>query len=98
MDIPHTGRPGRLDEEIMEMVGKDLRESPRSFEYSQNLWDGKLLSHHLLKKYGLSLGVRQCQRLFALTGFRRRKPRPVMAKSDYEAKSAYKNSGIGDNN
>jgi transposase len=98
VDTPHTGRPARLDEKTMEMLGKDLRKSPGSFGYPQNLWDGKLLGHHLSKKYGVSLGIRQCQRLFTVMGFRRRKPRPVIAKSDPEAKSAYKKTpGIGGN-
>jgi transposase len=97
VDTPHSGRPKRGDEKIMEAIGRDLRESPRSFEYPQNLWDGKLLSHHLSEKYDVSLGVRQCQRLFNHLGFRRRKPRPVIAKSDPEAKAAYKKTpGIGD--
>jgi len=98
VDTSRSGRPSRLDENFLEVIGKDLRESPRSFEYSQNLWDGKLLSHHLSEKYDVCLGVRQCQRLFTLLGFRRRKPRPVIAKSDPEAKAIYKKTpGISDN-
>ena len=97
VDIPRSGRPGRLDKNITDAIGRDLRESPRSFEYPQNLWDGKLLSHHLSEKYDVQLGVRQCQRLFTHLGFRRRKPRPVIAKSDPEAKVTYKKTpGIDD--
>ena len=90
VDAPHSGRPRRFDEEVMEAISKDLRESPRFFKYPQNLWDGKLLSHHFSEKYVVQLGVRQCQRLFTHLGFRRRKPRPVIAKSDPEAKAKYK--------
>ncbi len=97
VDAPHSGRPGRLDEKIIEAISRELRESPRSFEYSQNLWDGKLLSHHLSEKYDVLLGVRQCQRLFTQLGFRRRKPRPVIAKADPETKAIYKKTpGISD--
>ena len=85
-----AGRPPSLDEETLEEVGGDLRRSPREWGYSQNLWDGKLLSHHLAERYGAQLGVRQCQRLFRQLGFRRRKPRPVIAKADPEAQRAYK--------
>lgn len=85
-----TGRPPALDEETLERVGVDLRRSPRDWGYSQNLWDGKLLSHHLAERYGAQLGVRQCQRLFRQLGFRRRKPRPVIAQADPEAQQAYK--------
>jgi len=83
-------RPGALDASTLERVGKDLRADPRDLGYSQNLWDGKLLSHHLATVYEVHLGVRQCQRLFTRLGFRRRKPRPLIAQADPEAQRAYK--------
>ena len=89
-DTPHPGRPPALDEARCEAVGRELRRSPRQFGYSQNLWDGRLLSHHLAARYGVKLGVRQCQRLFHRLGFRLRKPRPVIAKADPEAQARYK--------
>lgn len=76
-----SGRPPRLSS-IMEDIGKDLRKNPVDLGYPQNLWDGKLLSHHVRKKYGIDLGTRQCQRIFRKLGFRLRKPRPVIAKGD----------------
>lgn len=85
-----SGRPSVLDELTREAIGNDLRGDPQSYGYTQSLWDGKLLSHHLSKKYGIKLGVRQCQRLFNQLGFRRRKPRPLIAKADPEAQKAYK--------
>lgn len=84
------GRPTALDEATRQRIGHDLRQSPRNIGYGQNLWDGKLLSHHLDERYGVQLGVRQCQRLFRELGFRRRKPRPVIAQADPEAQRAYK--------
>jgi len=84
------GRPGILDAAVRERLGRDLRSSPRSLGYLQTLWDGKLLSHHIQKAFGLHLGVRQCQRMFRQMGFRRRKPRPVIAKANPEAQRAYK--------
>lgn len=89
-DIPRLGRPAKLNERLIELVGQDLRRSPRELGYSQNLWDGKLLSHHLSERFGVHIGVRQCQRLFHQLGFRRRKPRPLIAKADPEAQSKYK--------
>ncbi len=85
-----SGRPSVLEEKTREAVGVDLRCEPNMFGYTQNLWDGKLLSHHLAQKYGVHLGVRQCQRLFGQMGFRRRKPRPLIAQADPEAKKTYK--------
>jgi transposase len=69
---------------------------PRELGHAQNLWDGRLLSHHLREAYGVALGVRQCQRLFRTLGFRRRKPRPVIAHADPEAQRAFKKTrGVG---
>ena len=84
------GRPRRLNETQWEAVDRDLRRSPRELGYAQNLWDGKLLAHHLAEAYGVDVGVRQCQRMFRQLGFRLRKPRPVIAKADPAAQTAYK--------
>ena len=89
-EAERPGRPTSLDAGTRAAVGKDLRRSPLDLGYSQNLWDGKLLSHHLGVKYGVHIGVRQCQRLFHQFGFRRRKPRPLIAKADPEAQLRYK--------
>ena len=86
----HPGRPGRLGAKVSLKVEADLRRSPRDFGYEQNLWDGKLLAHHLALHYHCTLGIRQCQRLFGRFGFRRRKPRPVIAKGDPAEQAAYK--------
>lgn len=91
--LEETPRPGRLsvvDENISKAIAGDLRQCPRKFGYLQNLWDGKLLSHHLSKQYGVQLGERQCRRLFRQMGFRRRKPRPLIAKADRQAQHRYK--------
>jgi transposase len=84
------GRPTVFDEVTLQRLGNDLRQQPQVFGYRQNLWDGKLLSHHLFQTYGIKIGVRQCQRLFGKMGFRRRKPRPLIAKADPEAQKTYK--------
>ena len=89
-DRERKGRPAALDERTIRKINDDLRRLPRDLGYDQNLWDGKLLSHHLAAGYNLQLGVRQCQRLFRKLGFRRRKPRPVIAQADPEAQRAYK--------
>lgn len=84
------GRPNTLDARQLEKLSKDLRKHPTTFKYEQNLWDGKLMAHHIREKYGIVLGVRQCQRLFHKFGFRRRKPRPVIAQGDPNAQKAFK--------
>lgn len=81
-DGERSGRPRRLEESQCESLGRDLRRSPRDFGHAQNLWDGKILGEHLKSHYGVTLGVRQCQRMFRQMGFRLRKPRPQVAQSD----------------
>jgi transposase len=85
-----AGRPPRLTPRQVAAVDRALRQTPRRLGYAQTLWDGKLLAHHVGQRYGVSLGVRQCQRLFGQLGFRRRKPRPVIAQADPAAQTAFK--------
>jgi transposase len=89
-DQERQGRPTRLSPEQVRTIDQDLRKSPRDFGYAQNLWDGKLLSHHIAQHGNVVLGVRQCQRLFHQLEFRLRKPRPVIARADGEAQEAFK--------
>jgi transposase len=90
------GRPSKMKEEHWDQLPDDLHKHPKEFGYTQNLWDGKLLSHHLVEQYGVKIGVRQCQRIFRQLGFRFRKPRPIIANADPEAKKRYiKNSTTG---
>jgi transposase len=86
----HPGRPSRLTQKQWAALDVDLRLSPRELGYNQNLWDGKLLAHHMAQAYHVRLGVRQCQRIFRKKGFRLRKPRPLIAEGDPELQAAYK--------
>jgi transposase len=84
-----SGRPCRIPPKIWSRLERDLRKPPSAFSYGQNLWDGKILGHHLSECYGIDLAVRQCQRLFRRMGFRRRKPRPAIAGADPVAQKEY---------
>lgn len=77
-----SGRRARLDNAQLEIVAAVLRETPEAAGLAGNLWDGKSLSAFLKGRFGVDLQVRQCQRLFRHLGFRRRKPRPEVAKAD----------------
>lgn len=95
-DGEREGRPASLNVRQWERLNRDLRKHPSIFKYEQNLWDGKLLAHHLMEKYDITLGVRQCQRVFHKLGFRRRKPRPLIAQADPVAQTTFKkNPKIG---
>jgi transposase len=90
LDGNHTGRPGRLFPAMLARLRKDISRSPRELGYNQNLWDGLLLSHHLAQNYSLSLGVRQCQRLFHQLGFSLQRPRRKAIEADARWQEAFK--------
>lgn len=89
-DADRPGRRPRLSAEAKKILSQDLLRSPRDHGYQQNLWDGKVLSHHIKQKFEIEIKVRQCQNLFYEFGFRRRKPRPLIAKADPEKQQAFK--------
>lgn len=86
------GRPGRLSSADQERLQSEIRLSPRELGYDQNLWDGLLLCHHLKEKYAVSLGVRQCQRLFHQLGFTQQRPRRQAHEADPLQQEAFKKS------
>jgi transposase len=90
IDAEGRGRHSSLTAHQQKLIGADLRRAPTDFGYTQGQWDGILLSHHINRELGLEVGVRQCQRLFHLLGFRRRKPRGLIAGSTPEEQAAYK--------
>jgi transposase len=85
-----SGRPPRLSEKQIEEINRVLRGKPSDAGMRVNLWDGKTLAAWMDQKYGIGLGVRQCQRLFRQLDFRLRKPRPVLAKADPARQKAHK--------
>jgi transposase len=85
-----SGRPRRLNDKQLEEINSVLRQAPGSVGIPRGLWDGKGLATFIKKRYGVDLGVRQCQYIFKSFGFRRRKPRPLIARADPELQEAYK--------
>ncbi|EQB73146.1 MAG: hypothetical protein AMDU4_FER2C00094G0002 [Ferroplasma sp. Type II] len=85
-----SGRRSKLTPQQMNMISTDLRKNPGEFGYEQNLWEGKLLMHHISEKFHTEIGVRTCQLIFHRLEFRRRKPRPVISKGDSEKQDAFK--------
>jgi len=84
------GRPPRLSRRQLEEVGYALRKSPTESGLKVNLWDGKTLSQFVAERWGVTLGVRQSQRLFRQLGFRLRKPRSKIAHADPGEQGEYK--------
>jgi transposase len=89
------GRPSRLSQSEKDRLREELKASPRTLGYDQNLWDGKLLSHHLDMRYGVDLGVRQCQRLFHELGFTLQRPRQQAQEADPLLQEAFKKTTTG---
>ena len=85
-----SGRHSKLTSQQMDQIGSDLRKNPGEFGYEQNLWDGKLLMHHIWEKFHVKIGVRTCQLIFHRLEFRRRKPRGVISKGDPDEQDAFK--------
>ncbi len=85
-----SGRPRRLTSKQWEEVNFILRQPPESVGITRGLWDGKGLAAFIKNRYGVDLGVRQCQNMFRALGFRLRKPRSVIAQADPALQAAYK--------
>ena len=62
------GRPRSLAAAQWQELQADLRRSPRDFGLTADTWNGRSLSRHLQSRFGVQLGVRQCQRIFRQMG------------------------------
>ncbi len=74
-----SGRPRTLSSAQWSDLQTDLQKSPEEFGLGSALWDGPSLSKHLRDRYGVDLGVRQCQRIFRQMGFLPRRIHPQAA-------------------
>jgi len=89
-DQDKPGRNATLDEAQMEHLKDQIQKHPNESGLDANLWDGKLLSHYIKKKFGKELQVRQCQRVFNKLGFRLKRGRTMVAKGNPDEKKALK--------
>lgn len=85
-----SGRPPKISERQLDRIASVLRKTPEDFGLNGNIWDGKSLSAYIRRDFGVALSIRQCQRLFSQLGFRMRKPRPMIARSNPEIQQAFK--------
>ena len=89
VDDTRPGRPPRLSQDQLTEIAAALRKDPAELGL-RGLWDGKMLSGFIHQQWGVSLGVRQCQRIFRQLGFRLRTPRPKIAHGDPALQAEYK--------
>ena len=85
-----SGRPSRLNAKQLAAVEAALRTTPATFGLTTHLWDGPTLSQFLDRELGVTLKVRQCQRLFRQLGLRLRTPRPQPAHADPVLQATHK--------
>jgi len=72
------GRPNKLSSTQKEEIKVAILSDPSTYGYT--VWDGPALSDYINEKYHVSLGVRQCQRLFHELGFSQIRPQTFPSK------------------
>lgn len=90
-DKKQTGRPPKLSKDQLAEIRKAVEhDDPKVYDLA--VWDGPALSSFIKKRYGVKLGVRQCQRLLHTLGFSLVRPQTFPAKNqgNEQARKAYK--------
>lgn len=84
------GRPKKLSEQQKEEIKVAILSDPS--DYGLNVWDGPGLSDYISRIYGISLCVRQCQRLLHELGFSLIRPQTFPSKEaeDTQARNDFK--------
>ena len=83
-DRARSGRPPRLDEDVLSKLDEALSKSPQDFGISRAKWDGVVFVEYLKKAYHVEIHVRHAQRLIKKLGYSLRRPmyRFVQAKEE----------------
>ena len=70
------GRNTRLSKEDMKCIKDALKQTPAHFAMTSTKWDGSTLSQYLDQKLGITLQIRQCQRILQRLGYANKIGRP----------------------
>jgi len=83
-DRARSGRPPRLDEDVLHKLDEALSKSPQDFGIPRAKWDGVVFVEYLKKTYHVEIHVRHAQRLIKKLGYSLRRPmyRFVQAKQE----------------
>jgi transposase len=76
-----SGRPMKLSPEQLSRI-KGVIEEDNPHKYGYRVWDGPGLSDYIKKTYSVSLGIRQCQRMFHNLGFSLVRPQTLPGKDE----------------
>ena len=63
---PHPGRQATLADAQMRQLELALKSVPRELGYAADVWSNKLLRAEILRRFGVTLSARHCQRLFRI--------------------------------
>lgn len=69
-ETERPGRPRSLSPAQWRELREDLQKAPQDSGLQAAAWDGVSLSEHLRRRFGVRLGIRQCQRIFRQMGMR----------------------------
>ncbi|MEE9376405.1 MAG: winged helix-turn-helix domain-containing protein [Candidatus Lokiarchaeia archaeon] len=86
-----SGRPSSLSEDQKEDLKADVLTHPRELGYEFSNWKGKSVAYHIEKKFGVSLSVRQAQRLLHQLGLSLQRPKYKFPKADLEKQKEFLN-------
>lgn len=78
-DKVKPGRNTRLSPDQMKKIKDILKEDPAQFGISSTKWDGNTLSEYLDQRLGITLQLRQCQRILQRLGYANKRGRPDQA-------------------
>lgn len=65
-DKPHTGRHATLAAVQMRQLALVLKSNPHELGYASDVWNNKLLRTEIQYRFGVTMSVRHCQRMFQL--------------------------------
>lgn len=83
------GRPSKLTKDQLSEIKTAIESEPENYGF--RVWDGPSLSRFVKDRYGVHLGVRQCQRIFNALGFSLVRPQTFPCpKKDSQARIAFK--------
>jgi transposase len=70
------GRNTRLSKDRIKFIKDVLRQKPTHFGMTSTKWDGSTLSVYLHQSLGITLQIRQCQRILQRLGYANKRGRP----------------------
>ena len=80
-DKKRPGAKRKLTNEQLAQIKEDLLKGPQAHGFESNMWTGRLVAEHILRKYNIEYTPRNMQNLLRKMGYRHVKPRPKHPKA-----------------